>query len=196
MYAAYAARIRLLVAAQGPSGLSSTVLPDRLINVVCGYPFNRPSLARGVRRRALQARWTTAAARRPMRSGARPGVGDQVAVAHRVVGGGELEHAVEDEPAAARAAAVEVEHELVEVAGQVRRVDRALVGAQQPPLGQRGDLVHAGEQLRGIRPGRARERCVDVEVAGRRPVSPRVGNGLCCWVMRRRSGRCRCESTR
>jgi hypothetical protein len=43
----------------------------------------------------------------------------------------ELHHAVEDEPAAVRAAAVEAEDELVEVAGQVGVVDRALVGAEQ-----------------------------------------------------------------
>ncbi len=64
-----------------------------------------------------------------------------------VVAGGEFEHAVEQQPAAAGTAAVEAERELVEVAGQVRLVDRALVGAQQPALGQRGDPVHRGQQL-------------------------------------------------
>ena len=65
---------------------------------------------------------------------------DQVAVADRVVAGGELQQPVEHQAAAGRSAAVEAERELIEVARQVRLVDRALVGAQQPPLGQRGDL--------------------------------------------------------
>ena len=75
------------------------------------------------------------------------GVCDQLAKAHRVVGDGQLEHAEEDQAAAARAAAVEAERELVEVGGQVRLIDRPLVGAQQLPLGQRGDHVHAGQEL-------------------------------------------------
>ena len=37
-----------------------------------------------------------------------------------------------------------------QVARQVGLVDRALVGAQQPALGQRGDAVHAGQQLAGV----------------------------------------------
>ena len=63
-------------------------------------------------------------------------LGDQVAVAHGVVVDGELEDPVEQQAATARAAAVEAEHELVEVVGQVGVVDGALMGAQQPPLGQ------------------------------------------------------------
>jgi hypothetical protein len=63
-------------------------------------------------------------------------LGDQVAVAHRVVVDGELEDPVEQQAATARAAAVEAEHELVEVVGQVGVVDGALMGAQQPPFGQ------------------------------------------------------------
>jgi len=63
-------------------------------------------------------------------------VGDQVAVAHGVVVDGELEDPVEQQAAAGRAAAVEAEHELVEVVGQVGVVDGALMGAQQPPFGQ------------------------------------------------------------
>jgi hypothetical protein len=64
------------------------------------------------------------------------GVGDQVAVAHRVVIDGELKYPMEEQPAATGVASIEAEHELVEVVGQVRVVDGALVGAQQPPLGQ------------------------------------------------------------
>ena len=78
--------------------------------------------------------------------------GDEILVAHRVVGDGKFEHPIEHHPPAARAAAVEAEHELIQVAGQVRLVRRALVGAQQPPLGQRDNLVHGGQQLSGILP--------------------------------------------
>lgn len=63
-------------------------------------------------------------------------VGYQVATADRVVGDGELEHAVEDHASAARSTSVEAEDELVEVALEVRLVDRTLMGAQQPSLGQ------------------------------------------------------------
>ncbi len=61
---------------------------------------------------------------------------DEILVAHWVVGDGEFEHPIEHHPAAAGAAAVEAEHKLIQVAGQVRGVDRALVRAQQPPLNQ------------------------------------------------------------
>src|SRR5215470_16312803 len=77
-------------------------------------------------------------------------VSDQVPVAHRIVADGELEHAVEDQAPAAGSAPVEAEAELVQVALQVRVLDRALVGAQQPALGQGGDPVHPGQQLAGI----------------------------------------------
>ena len=73
-------------------------------------------------------------------------VDDQVAVANRFVVDGELKDAVKHEPPAARRAAVEAEHELVQVSLQVRLVDRALVGAEQPPFGQRGDPVDAGQE--------------------------------------------------
>src|ERR1019366_2760702 len=82
-------------------------------------------------------------------------VGDQVAVAHWVVGDGELEHAVEDQSPAAGPAPVEAEREFVEVALQVLLVDRALVGAQQPALGQGGHAVHSGQQLAGVVPAGA-----------------------------------------
>src|SRR5665811_802850 len=63
-------------------------------------------------------------------------LGDQVAVAHGVVVDGELEDPVEQQAATAGTAAVETEHELVEIVGQVGVVDGALMGAQQPPFGQ------------------------------------------------------------
>jgi hypothetical protein len=46
------------------------------------------------------------------------------------VADGELEHPVEHHPTAAGAAAVEAEHELIQVGGQVCVVHRALVGAE------------------------------------------------------------------
>ncbi len=76
--------------------------------------------------------------------------GDEVLVADRWVADGELEDPVEQQAAAAGAAPVEAEHELVHVAGQVGGFRRALMGAQQPPLDQRGDPVDCGEQRAGI----------------------------------------------
>ena len=79
---------------------------------------------------------------------------------------GEFQHAVEDHAPAARSASVEAEDELVEVALQVRLVDRALMGAEQPSLGQRGDAMDRGEQLAGVLPacacGPLAPRLVDV----------------------------------
>lgn len=81
--------------------------------------------------------------------------GDEVLVAHRRVGHGELEDPIEDHAAAGRVAAVEPEGELVEVVGQVRGIGRALVGAQQPPLDQGCDPVHTGQQFARVLPERA-----------------------------------------
>src|ERR1035437_1236328 len=74
------------------------------------------------RSRGVPACWMSARRWRGRRDLASPLTGDDVAVADRVVADGELEHPVEDEPAASRAA-VEAEHELVQVALQVRLVD-------------------------------------------------------------------------
>src|SRR5450755_2701785 len=83
------------------------------------------------------------------------GEGDQVPVPHRIVADGEFEYAVEDQPPAAGSAPVEAEAELVQVALQVHVLDRALVGAQQPALGQGGDPVDPGQQLAGVLPAGA-----------------------------------------
>lgn len=80
---------------------------------------------------------------KPPRSGGM-GVDDQVAIADRGVRDGQLEHPEEEHPAAARAASVGAEDELVQVALQVCLVDRSLMGAQQPSFGQRRDAVDAG----------------------------------------------------
>jgi len=61
---------------------------------------------------------------------------DELAVGGLVVDGGELEQAVEELAAVAGGAAVEAEHELVEVGVEVSLLDAALVGAEQPALQQ------------------------------------------------------------
>src|SRR5262249_44355054 len=86
------------------------------------------------RSRALYARRVTACPGRRGRGLLRPGIGDQVAVAHRIVADGELKHAVEDQPPAPGSPPVEAEAELVEVGLQVRVIEPALMCAQQPPL--------------------------------------------------------------
>ena len=78
------------------------------------------------------------------------GLSDQVPVPHWIVADGELEYAVEDQAPAAGPAPVEAEAEFVQVALQVLVLDRALVGAQQPALGQGGDPVDPGQQLAGV----------------------------------------------
>lgn len=78
---------------------------------------------------------------------ARAGVGNDLAVADRLVGDGQLEDSVEDQAAAARAATVEAEHKLVEIGGQVRLIDRALVGAKQPALASEETLCTPGSSL-------------------------------------------------
>ena len=71
---------------------------------------------------------------------------------------GQLEHPIEQHAAATGAAAVEAEHELVEVVAHVGTVGGPLMRPQQPSLGQRDDAVHGGHQPVGIvtsRTGRA-----------------------------------------
>src|SRR5664280_1971978 len=109
--------------------------------------------APGTRRsRAVQARWVATASRRDRLGPLGLRVDDEVAVADRLVPDGELEDAVEHHAAAVRSAAVEAEGELVEVALQVGLVDRALVGAQQPALGEGGDAVYPGRSAPGSSP--------------------------------------------
>src|SRR5664279_3549473 len=103
------------------------------------------------------------------------------------MGDGEFEHAVEDHASAARATSVETEDELVEVALQVRLVDRTLMSTQEPPLGQRGHTMHCWEQLTGVLPASASgpltagfvgvAEFVDAAVAG-----PAVGDHPRAWL--------------
>ena len=88
-----------------------------------------------LRWRALQARWMSARGWWGRRDLLRALAGHDVAVAHPGAADSELEHPVEDQPAASRAAAIETKHELVQVALQMCLVDRALMGAQKPPPG-------------------------------------------------------------
>ena len=131
---ATAARPNVLVLYHGIGGIHLT------------GPVERRSSPGAIRWRTFQARRVPAHLRRRGSHGPRPPGGDKVLVAYRVVGHRELEHAVEDHPAAAGAPAVEAEHELVQVAGQVRRLHRALVGAQQPALGQRDHPMHRRQE--------------------------------------------------
>src|SRR5664279_732512 len=109
--------------------------------------------APGTRRsRAVQARLVATASRWDRLGPVGLRVDDEVAVADRLVPDGELEDAVEHHAAAVRSAAVEAEGELVEVALQVGLVDRALVGAQQPALGEGGDAVYPGRSAPGSSP--------------------------------------------
>ena len=60
-------------------------------------------------------------------------------------------------------AAVEAEHELVQVAGQVCGVHGSLVSAQQPSLGQGGDPMNTGQKFaRVLIPRRGRTLAVPV----------------------------------
>lgn len=94
---------------------------------------------RAVRCRAIEARRVPARQQRRGRYCPGPAAGDDVSVAHRVVADCEFEYSVEHHPATPGVASVEAEHELVQVAGQMRVIDRALVGSQKPSLGQRGE---------------------------------------------------------
>jgi len=58
------------------------------------------------------------------------GINDEIPEAHGIVRNRELEHSIEEEPAAARSATVETEDELVEVLGKVIVLDRSLVRAE------------------------------------------------------------------
>ena len=73
--------------------------------------------------------------------------GNELAIAHRVVVNGQLEHPVEEKPTTRRSPAIEPEGELVEVGRQVLGVHAALVGAEKPPVEQAGHAVHSRQQL-------------------------------------------------
>jgi hypothetical protein len=79
-------------------------------------------------------------------SGLARGAGE-VAVAHGLVADRQFQCSEEEQAASPAVSVVEAEHELVEVAGQGGRGDRALMGAQQPPLEQRGRAMDAGRLL-------------------------------------------------
>jgi hypothetical protein len=72
---------------------------------------------------------------------------------------GKLEYSVEHHSPAAGVTPIKAEHELAEVVVQVRVVDGTFVCTENPPLGQPGNSVHGGQQLRSLliaaTPGRA-----------------------------------------
>jgi hypothetical protein len=98
---------------------------------------------------------------------------DQAPTAHRVVGDSEFEHTVEDKPPAPGLPSVVV--------------DRALVSAQQSPLGQGSNQVYPGQQLTGIFPtstsGPLAARFVGVTESADTPVGrPGIGDHLRPWL--------------
>src|SRR5664280_850292 len=72
--------------------------------------------------------------------------GGDVAVPHGIMSDGELEYPIEEQPSTAGLAAVEAEHELVQVGGKVGLVCSPLVGTEQPPLGKGCDPVHPRQE--------------------------------------------------
>ena len=70
---------------------------------------------------------------------------------------GVLDEAGEAVADALGGAAVEAEHVLVEVGGEVLLAHRAVVGAQEPALGEAEDEMDAGQPERGVAPGGARD---------------------------------------
>ena len=125
---------------QGGSGLGLA------ISRRWGYPFNRsasrPPSVFGRRPPRPVCPWAFQARGMPSPFGRlggqlpRPSAGNEILETHRLVGHGQLEHAIKHHAAAAGAAAIEAEHELVEVVAHVGTVGGPLMRSQQPPLGQ------------------------------------------------------------
>src|ERR687884_829321 len=80
------------------------------------------------------------------------GSGDDGPVGGRPGTDGLLDEAGEAVADALGGAAIEPEHVLVEVGRQVLPADRAVVGAQQPALGEAEDEVDAGQPQRRVAP--------------------------------------------
>ena len=114
--------------------------------VAWGYPFNRspsrPPSVFGRRPPRPVCPWAFQARGMPSPFGRlggqlpRPSAGNEILETHRLVGHGQFEHAIKHHAAAAGAAAIEAEHELVEVVAHVGTVGGPLMRSQQPPLGQ------------------------------------------------------------
>ena len=114
-------------------------------NLGWGYPFNRsasrPPSVFGRRPPRPVCPWAFQARGMPSPFGRlggqlpRPSAGNEILETHRLVGHGQLEHAIKHHAAAAGAAAIEAEHELVEVVAHVGTVGGPLMRSQQPPLG-------------------------------------------------------------
>lgn len=61
-----------------------------------------------------------------------------------------FQNAQEQEPPATGSPSIEPKHEFVQVAVKLRRLDRALMRAKQPPLDQRVDPVGSGQETTGV----------------------------------------------
>jgi hypothetical protein len=66
---------------------------------------------------------------------------------------------VEQQTPSLRASAIEAEGEFVEIIVEMRVLDAALVGANQPSLEKGGDLVHPGHDFTGWLVGNGDDRC-------------------------------------
>ncbi len=108
--------------------LDRAFVPLRIgpISAVGGLHLTGVLPPRAVRRWAFEARRLSARLRWRGRHRPGPTSGDDVSVAHRVVPHCEFEHPEEHHSAASGVASVEAEYELVQVAGQMRVIDRAM----------------------------------------------------------------------
>src|SRR5436305_5530261 len=102
---------------------------------------------------------------------------DEISVAGRLDAHGVLDEAGEAVADPLGGAAVEAEHVLVEVGGEVPLAHRAVVGAEEPALGEAEDEMDAGQPERGVAPGRAEIDGLVVVARGRQAevAAPAVG---------------------
>ncbi len=107
-----------------------------LDNAKLGYAFNRS--------------WRFCAMADLAQAGPRLAGRDEILIPHRPMSNSQFQYPVEQHSAAPGVAAVEAEHELVQVAGQVCRVHGSLVSAQQPSLGQGGDPMNTRQNFARI----------------------------------------------
>ena len=142
-------RVRELSSAVGggedEKSLSDFAPDNALLSDSWGYPFNRsasrPPSVFGRRPPRPVCPWAFQARGMPSPFGRlggqlpRPSAGNEILETHRLVGHGQLEPAIKHHAAAAGAAAIEAEHELVEVVAHVGTVGGPLMRSQQPPLG-------------------------------------------------------------
>ena len=130
-----------LVATQSPGFAGASEMPRALRST--GPPGSTSRCSLKACRLASREGWRRWRIARPMACG-------DVCVAYGSVPNGKLACSVEHHAPAAGVTPLEAEHELTEVVVQVRVFDGTLVCTENPPLGQRGDSVHGGQQLRSL----------------------------------------------